>query len=126
MRVDTYGRTFKIMSRHALKSKIDWTFETEKNKLIRIFSEIEYIGITCDIWSSKHRSFMGVTAHWIDPKTYERRYAILSCARFLFPHTNDRIADHLINVCDIYGITAKVIATTTDNASNFNKAWNND
>lgn len=123
MRVDKYGRTFKLMSRHVLKTKIDWLFEKEKNKLINIFSAIEHIGVTCDIWSSKHRSFMGVTAHWIDPKTYERSYAILSCDRFLFPHTNDRIAEHLKNICDVFRITEKVIATTTDNASNFAKAF---
>lgn len=66
---------------------------------------------------------MGVTAHWIDQNTFGRRYAILSCARFFFPHTNDRIAGHLLGVCDMYGITEKVIATTTDNASNFVKAF---
>lgn len=123
MRVDKNGRTFKIMSRHILKSKIDWTSESQKIRLIKIFSAIDNIGITADIWSSKHRSFMGVTAHWIDVKTYGRRYAILSCCRFLFPHTNDRIANHLKEVCDMYGIAEKVVATTTDNAANFDKAF---
>lgn len=123
MSVDKYGRTLKIMSRHMLKSKIDLTFESQRNHLIKIFSAIDHIGITADIWSSKHRSFMGVTAHWIDVKTYQRRYAILSCSRFVFPHTNDRIANHLKEVCDVYGITEKIIATTTDNASNFDKAF---
>lgn len=123
MRCDKFGRTIKLMSRHTLKSKIDCLFESQRNKLIEIFSRIEYIGITADIWSSKHRSFMGVTAHWIDSITLERKYSILSCARFLFPHTNERIAQHLIEICDIYGITKKVIATTTDNAANFIKAF---
>lgn len=123
MRADKNGQTLKIMSRHILKSKIDWTSETQKNNLIKIFSSIEQIGITADIWSSKHRSFLGVTAHWIDIKTYQRRYAILSCSRFTFPQTNDRIAAHLKEVCENYGIPEKVVATTTDNASNFDKAF---
>lgn len=123
MRCDKFGRTIKLMSRNTLKSKIDLLFESQRNELIKVFSKIEHIGITADIWSSKHRSFMGVTAHWINPITLERNYAILSCSRFLFPHTNDRIAEHLTEVCDIYGITKKVIATTTDNAANFGKAF---
>lgn len=123
MRVDKNGRTLKIMSRHILKTKIDFTSETQKNNLIKLFSTIDHIGITADIWSSKHRSFLGVTAHWIDNKTYQRRHAILSCSRFLFPHTNDRIAAHLKEICDDYGIVEKVVATTTDNASNFDKAF---
>lgn len=123
MRSNKYGQTIKIMSRYALKTKCDLLFETQRNRLTEIFSAVDFIGITADIWSSKHRSYMGMTAHWVDPTTLERRNAILSCARFMFPHTNDRISQHLKEICDIYGITKKVIATTTDNAANFDKAF---
>lgn len=113
----------KIMSRHTLNSKIDCLFEAMKNQLIVRFSNVEHIGLTADIWSSKHRSFMGMTAHWIDPVTFKRQIATISCNRFTFPHTNERIAENLQIVCDIFGIGNKITATTTDNAANFSKAY---
>lgn len=113
----------KLMSRATLNTKIDRLFEGLKSSLVTLFSKIDYIGLTADIWSCKHRSYMGVTAHWIDPVTLKRHSAIISCERFKFPHTNDRIAEYLQILCDSFGITEKVIATTTDNASNFLKAF---
>lgn len=115
--------TLRMMSRRTLKSRIDHLFESMKSQLIERFSKTDYIAITADIWSSKHRSFMGITAHWIDPVTFKRHVATLSCDRFTFPHTNDRIAEHLQIMCHSYEIDEKIIATTTDNASNFVKAF---
>lgn len=112
-----------MMSRYTLNSKIDCLSETMNNQLIKRFSNIDYISLTADIWSSKHRSFMGVTAHWIDPVTFKRQFAFISCNRFTFPHTNERITENLQLVCDSYGISEKIVATTTDNASNFAKAF---
>lgn len=115
--------TLKIMSRHTLNSKIDCLFEAMKNQLIVRFSNVDHIGLTADIWSSNHRSFMGMTAHWIDPVSFKRQIATISCNRFTFPHTNERIAENLQIVCDMYGVGNKITATTTDNASNFGKAY---
>lgn len=112
-----------MMSRSALNAKIDNLFEGLKDSLISVFSNVDYVALTADIWSCKTRSFMGVTAHWIDPITLKRNSGIISCERFMFPHTNDRIAEPLQILCDSFGITEKVIATTTDNASNFLKSF---
>lgn len=111
------------MSRITLNTKIDRLFEALKDKLITVFLKVDYIALTADIWSCKHRSFMGITAHFIEPTTFKRQSAVISCERFLNPHTDKRIAEHLQLVCDTYGITEKVIATTTDNATNFLKAF---
>lgn len=113
----------KMMSRPTLVTKIDSLFASMKSQMIELFSDAKYISLTSDIWSCKHRSFMGMTAHYIDSFTFKRQMITLSCSRFSFPHTNDRIAEHLQIVCDSYGIGEKVIATTTDNASNFAKAF---
>lgn len=123
LNIENDSTSLKIMTRMALNSKIDRLFEELKQTFIDIFSKINYIGLTADIWSCKQRSFMGVTAHWIDPITLKRHSAVISCQRFPFPHTNERIAEHLQVLCDSYGITEKIVATTTDNASNFVKAF---
>ncbi|CAH1101115.1 unnamed protein product [Psylliodes chrysocephalus] len=36
--------------------------------------DVEYVSTTADVWSSKTRSFLGVTSHWIDPN-FERKLA---------------------------------------------------
>lgn len=115
--------TLKMMSRHTLTSKIDSLYESMKNQMISLFANAKYISLTSDIWSCKHRSFMGMTAHYIDPNTFNRHILTISCDRFTFPHTNERIAEHLQIKCDSYGIGEKIVATTTDNASNFAKAF---
>lgn len=66
---------------------------------------------------------MGITAHWVEPNTFERQSAVISCERFLFPHTNERIAEHIQLVCSKFGISEKIIGVVTDNASNFAKAF---
>lgn len=65
---------------------------------------------------------MGITAHWVEPNTFERQSAVISCERFLFPHTNERIAEQMQLICSKFGISEKIIGVVTDNASNFAKA----
>lgn len=113
----------RMIKRWCLRNRIDNDFLDQRRKLVMEFKEVQAIGLTCDIWSTPKRSFLGVTAHWIDPKTLDHRSAVLSCERFFSPHTNERIAEQLQLVCSVFGITGKVIATTTDNASNFLKAF---
>lgn len=113
----------RIIKRWCLRNKIDNDFLDQRRKLVMEFKHIESIGLTCDIWSTPKRSFLGVTAHWIDSKTLKHKCAVLSCERFLSPHTNERIAEQLQLVCSTFGVNGKVIATTTDNASNFLKAF---
>lgn len=89
-----------------------------------MFKNVKSICQTVDLWSSGFRGFFGVTAHWIDETTLKRKAAALSCAYFEMPHTNDRIAEHLQILNHEYGIAEKIVATVSDNASNFVKAFN--
>uniref|UniRef100_A0A3B4GFE3 HAT C-terminal dimerisation domain-containing protein n=1 Tax=Pundamilia nyererei TaxID=303518 RepID=A0A3B4GFE3_9CICH len=56
-------------------------------------------------YTSHNKSLLGMTAHWIDPSTFVRGHAALACKRVRGRHTYD------------------VIATVTDNGSNFIKAF---
>lgn len=40
-----------------------------ETELKQRFEEIEYLSTTADIWTVHNKSFLGVTAHWIDPHT---------------------------------------------------------
>lgn len=113
----------QIPSRYKLTEGIMSLFENHKDKLIELLKECEYICETADIWSNKHRGFLGVTAHWLDSQTFQRRSIALSCSHFPSPHSHEKIAEKLQLLNAEYNIAPKIITTVTDNASNFVKAF---
>lgn len=66
------------------------------------------------------QNFTGVTAHWIDEGTLERRSAALACKRLKGSHT---FAGDLDDIHCQYRIRGKVVRTTRDSGSNFIKAF---
>lgn len=62
---DDLPQKLNIMSRRTLGRKIEISHNEIMEKLINILSEVEYISTTADIWSTKSRSYLGVTAHWV-------------------------------------------------------------
>lgn len=80
------------------------------------------IAVTSDIWSSKSRSFLGVTAHWLE-QDLTRSSVVLALKRFPGTHSYDRIAKLLKEILVEYDIHNKTVAVTTDNASNFVKVF---
>lgn len=94
-----------------------------KEKLVEILGSIPTVCTTADVWTQQNRSFFGVTVHWVDSSTLQRKSAALSCCRIYGRHTYDLIASTLESVHIKYKIDQKVCSTTTDNGSNFVKAF---
>ena len=94
-----------------------------KELLIEEMGAVDYVCTTADIWSKNNKSFFGVTAHWIDPTTLQRRSVALACRRIKGRHTFDVIASTLESIHNDYRIGQKVVMTVTDNGSNFVKAF---
>lgn len=94
-----------------------------KAKIRRAMQNIEYIATTTDCWTAFRQSFIGVTAHWIDPDSLERCSVALACKRLKGSHTFDVLAGALNDIHTEYNICKKIVRTTTDNASNFIKAF---
>ncbi|EFN74674.1 hypothetical protein EAG_05270, partial [Camponotus floridanus] len=91
--------------------------------LKQTLQNINYISTTADIWSTKHKSFMGVTAHWINQDLKRCSY-VLECRRFKGTHSYDRIAEMLLDIFSEYGLKhEQIVSTITDNGSNFVKAF---
>ena len=72
----------KIMGVKKLKKLIQCKIESFHTDLIKKLDSVKHVCLAIDMWSTLKRSFMGVTCHWIDETTYERRSAALACKRF--------------------------------------------
>ncbi|KAL0194744.1 hypothetical protein M9458_008316, partial [Cirrhinus mrigala] len=86
-----------------------------KEKLKNAMQTVKYIATTTDCWTAHRQSFIGVTAHWIEPDTLERKLK--------GTHSYDVLASALNDIHSEYNIREKIVRTTTDNASNFIKAF---
>ena len=113
-----------VMSRRTLGRRID---DAVAAKLLAIKADMKaqhHVCTTADIWSTKARSYMGVTAHWIDVTNLERCSVALACRRFRGSHTYNRIAEVLDEIHNDFALThEKIVATISDNGANFVKAF---
>jgi hypothetical protein len=110
--------------RGILKNKYDSDsmLQTLKSEL----GSTRYICTTADIWSSAHRSFLGMTAHWFGTDGHgslRRKSAALACMRFKGKHSYDHIAAGISQTHAHYDIEEKVLKTCTDNGSNMVKCF---
>lgn len=64
-----------------------------------------------------------MTVHWIDSSTLKREKSVLACRRLTGRHTHDVLAKHMSDIHVQFRIDDKVCETTTDNGSNFVKAF---
>lgn len=113
----------KVLSRPTLKNRIAEAAGQMKTKMISHLSSVNYVATTTDCWSAHQKSYIGVTCHWIDWETLERRSAVLACKRLRGSHTFDVLAGVLDDIHCHYRIRGKVVITTTDSGSNFVKAF---
>ncbi|XP_034027533.1 uncharacterized protein LOC117511739 [Thalassophryne amazonica] len=90
---------------------------------VKMMQHVDCIATTTDCWTAHRQSFLGITAHWIDPDSLQRESAALACRRLKGAHTHDMLASCLNEIHTEYGISGKIVRTTTDNASNFVKAF---
>ena len=94
-----------------------------KTQLVGTLRSVDCVATTTDCWSARNRSYLGVTAHWIDNVTLSRVSAALACRRLRGSHTFLALASALESVHRDYGISRSVVMTSTDNGSNFVKAF---
>ena len=112
-----------VRSRLTIRSKIEDATKEMKKKVIEAMKGVEYIATTTDCWSSRRRSFIGLTAHWIDPNDLNRCSAALACRQLKGSHTFEVLANALHDIHTQFEIREKIVRTTTDNGSNFLKAF---
>jgi len=102
------------MSRVTLRLLIIAEAATKKEKLLDLLKGQEFVATTTDCWSTYvGKLYLGVTVHWIAN----------ALRRMKGSHTYDVIAAALDDLHAEYGIGRKIVRTTTDNGSNFVKAF---
>jgi len=64
-----------------------------------------------------------MTVHWLDQTTLERKNSVLACCRVTGVHSFDVIAKEIHEIHWEFQVENMVVRTTTDNGSNFVKAF---
>ena len=111
-------------SRGVITRRLEKKFFAAKEKLKTLLQTVRFVCTTADGWTSRRRSFLGVTVHWFDPATLRRRSAVLAMKRLKGKHTFDLLASKLSKIHKDFGLTPeKIVKTITDSGSNFIKAF---
>ena len=116
------GKT--VPGRTALDNRIRDTYSEMKITLLETLQKVKYVSTTADCWSANKKSYLGMTVHWLEVPSMIRRQALLVCRRLKGSHTHDVLAAAMDTVHCEFAIQDKVTFCTTDNASNFVKAFN--
>ncbi|XP_065315273.1 uncharacterized protein LOC135924151 [Gordionus sp. m RMFG-2023] len=121
--INTFSPRTKIFCRQTLMARILESFKEMKESLILNLSDVSYVCTTADCWTHNRRAYLGVTAHWIDPKNLKRKSVALALKRIIGCQTYDILSNIIAEIHRSYKIQNKVCKMITDNGSNFLKAF---
>ncbi|XP_060846553.1 uncharacterized protein LOC132926230 [Rhopalosiphum padi] len=116
--------TALLPNRKTISKELKLKYNNYVSTLTSLIDKQDYICNTADIWSANNKSFMGMTSHFIDSKTYKRYSYVLGCRRIKGSHNFLNIAEVINEISETYRINnSKITHIITDNASNFGKAF---
>ena len=73
--------SYRGMSRTTLRDRMENNTKQMKARVTNAMENIKYIATTTDCWTAHRQSFVGVTAHWIEPDSLERCSVALAWKR---------------------------------------------
>lgn len=94
-----------------------------KTALKSILADQKFVCTTCDVWSSRTMSFLGITVHYLNERFIRKSYVL--AFRFVIGRQSyDVLSKILTDVFKEYGITIeKITHVVTDGGSAFCKAF---
>ena len=113
----------QLPDRKTISSHIEQAYESMMKKIKETLEGVDNVSTTADVWTAHHRSYLGMTVHWIDQKSLKRQKAAIACMRIIGRHTYDVLAAKIEEVHRKFGLHGKISATVTDNGSNFVKTF---
>ena len=114
---------YQLPDRKSFTQHLEKIYDMMVKKVKEVLEAVDGVSTTADVWTAHHRSYLGMTVHWIDKDTLKRCKAAIACVRITGRHTYDVIASKIENIHASYGLSGKVVGTITDNGSNFVKAF---
>ncbi|XP_073694418.1 uncharacterized protein [Garra rufa] len=106
-KIQIAGTDQPFLDRKTFAMYIDKCYAMMESELKKTFESIEYVSTTADIWTCHNKSYIGMTAHWIDPSNFHREKAALACKRIKGRHTYDIVATEIEQVHSSYGLSEK-------------------
>jgi BED zinc finger len=96
--------------------------EVEREKMKKIFKNVDMISLTSDCWTSNQIiGYMCLTAHFVD-SDWKMQKRIIGFNELAPPHSGEVISDGILECLIKWGIQDKIGAITLDNASNNDRA----
>ena len=113
------SRDVDLMSGITLKRRIMELYLKKKERVIEEFAKEDgKVSITTDCWTSPNKkSFMGVTAHWVDSK-FNLCHTTLAFTSLPKKHTGFNLYEKLKEILKEFKLENKLLGVTLDNASN--------
>ncbi|GJW58099.1 zinc finger BED domain-containing protein RICESLEEPER 2-like protein [Tanacetum coccineum] len=113
---------YNHVSRTTLKRDAIKLWVAAKQAIIDGFANLNTnVNLTTDVWSAPHgvtSSYICVTAHWIEPGTWQMMKRVIAFEDFLVPHTGSALARTLRKTFVNFNLENKIMSITLDNASN--------
>ena len=109
--------------RQTITKQLEKQYAVRKAELIEKLCTVDRVCTTADCWTSRRRSFLGITVHWIDNETLERKGCCLAVRQVTGRHTYDVLAKLMSAINEEFAISNKICFTVTDSGSNFVKAF---
>lgn len=99
-------------------------FDERKNFVIEALLKARKVCTTSDAWTKGGKSFLGVTAHYIDETTLKRYSFLLVFRRIVGRSTYDVLGKLMYDIHNEFGLNLeKITHTVTDGGSNYCKAF---
>ncbi|GJR96350.1 zinc finger BED domain-containing protein RICESLEEPER 2-like protein [Tanacetum coccineum] len=113
---------YNHVSRTTLKRDAMKLWVAAKQAIIDGFANLNTnVNLTTDVWSAPHGvpgSYICVTAHWIEPGTWQMMKRVIAFEDFPVPHTGSALARTLRKTFVNFNLENKIMSITLDNASN--------
>src|SRR4051794_21542620 len=107
-----------VPSANLMKSQLKDQAGTVRGQIRKDLSANSKVSIALDAWSSpNHLAFLAIVAYYID-KDWNYHQQLIGFERLEGEHSGDRLSDTVLTVLETYDLESRLLAITTDNASN--------
>ncbi|RMX57763.1 hypothetical protein pdam_00023626 [Pocillopora damicornis] len=102
--------------RHIMRSLLPDMYITRAGEIKRELLQISHVAVTSDLWTSR-TVIIAITCHFVT-STWELKFLVLAMFGLKKDHTTEHIAASFPKVAEEWGVSRKVVAMVTDNATN--------